>query len=331
MSTKNKKFKYLVVASLSSALLVIGSTHAADRDTADGYLVDSAGDVVRSSSGDCWHTSTFTPANATIVGCDGVTLKPKVEVIKGQGTGMVSTTVVPAATLFAFDSATLTDESKSALEEYIAAYRVDLRPELAKAYEGVIIGYTDSTGDPEYNLDLSLRRAQAVRDYLVETGVPADKLRVIGRGKADPIAPNTTAEGRAQNRRVEIVVIGEVKALDTVIFPSAALFDRRQGQLSPSGEEELAKNVKDAREMLMRATYIEVVGHTDDVGDDAYNQELSEERATAVRDYLVQHGVDANKIYAWGAGESMPVASNTTAEGRTQNRRVEILVLGRLR
>jgi outer membrane protein OmpA-like peptidoglycan-associated protein len=326
MITNKKKFNHVVAGVLSCVLLAFGSSHAAD-----GYLVDSDGDVVRSSSGDCWHTGTFAPENATIVGCDGVTLTPQVMVIEGEATGLVSTTVVPAATLFAFDSAKLTDEGKSALEEYLAAYDVELRPELAKAYAGLIIGYTDSTGNPDYNLDLSLRRAQAVRDYLVETGVSPDKLRVIGRGEADPIAPNTTAEGRAQNRRVEIVVIGEVKALDAVVFPSAALFERRQGRLSPSGERELAKNLQDAREMLTRAAYIEIVGHTDNVGDDAYNQELSEERAIAVRDYLVGRGVDVNKIYAWGAGEKLPVASNATAEGRAQNRRVEVLVLGRLR
>jgi OOP family OmpA-OmpF porin len=326
MITNKKKFTYLVAGVLSSALLALGPTHAAD-----GYLVDSDGDVVRSSAGDCWHTSTFTPEMATIVGCDGVTLTPEIMVVEGEPTGLVSTTVVPAASMFAFDSAQLTDEGKASLEEYLAAYDVELRPELAKAYAGLIIGYTDSTGEVEYNLDLSLRRAQAVRDYLVETGVSPDKLRVIGRGEADPIAPNTTAEGRAQNRRVEIVVIGEVKALDALVFPSAALFERRQGRLSPSGEQQLARNLQDARELLSRAAYIEIIGHTDNVGDDAYNQELSEERAIAVRDYLVAQGVDVNKIYAWGAGEKLPIASNATAEGRTQNRRVEVLVLGRLR
>jgi outer membrane protein OmpA-like peptidoglycan-associated protein len=83
--------------------------------------------------------------------------------------------------------------------------------------------------------------------------------------------------------------------------------------------------------MLSRAAYIEVIGHTDDVGDDAYNQELSEQRAESVRNYLVAAGVDGSKMVSVGAGESMPIASNKTDEGRAENRRVEVMVLGRVR
>ncbi|MET0050995.1 MAG: OmpA family protein, partial [Candidatus Thiodiazotropha sp.] len=57
----------------------------------------------------------------------------------------------------------------------------------------------------------------------------------------------------------------------------------------------------------------------------------SEQRARAVRDYLVGGGVDPNKIATWGAGEKDPIASNTTPEGRAENRRVEVLVLGRIK
>lgn len=67
-----------------------------------------------------------------------------------------------------------------------------------------------------------------------------------------------------------------------------------------------------------------VVGHTDSTGSDEYNQELSERRAAAVRDYLVSQNIDGAKISASGRGESSPVASNETAEGRQKNRRVEI-------
>jgi OOP family OmpA-OmpF porin len=83
--------------------------------------------------------------------------------------------------------------------------------------------------------------------------------------------------------------------------------------------------------MLSRSTYIEVIGHTDDVGDDDYNQELSEQRAGAVRDYLVGADVDGSKMVTLGAGESTPIASNKTNEGRAENRRVEVMVLGRVR
>jgi OOP family OmpA-OmpF porin len=263
---------------------------------------------------------------ATIVGCDGVVLDAPVEIIEGQPTGVVAVMNIPAAVLFAFDSADLTEGGKRVIEEQ----RKEVRPELAEAFEVIVIGHTDSTGDAQYNQGLSERRAKAVRDYLESTGVPAGIMRVLGRGKNRPIASNDTEEGRVLNRRVEAVVIGEARALDTMRFPSVALFPRRSAELTEQGKQLIEKHRGDARMELRRADYIEVIGHTDDVGDDDYNQELSEQRAQAMRDYLVETGIDPTKIITRGAGEKMPIASNRTAEGRAENRRVEVLVLGRL-
>jgi len=71
---------------------------------------------------------------------------------------------------------------------------------------------------------------------------------------------------------------------------------------------------------------VTVEGHTDSIGTEAYNQKLSVRRADAVRDYLAAQGVDASRMTVVGKGESDPVASNDTADGRAQNRRVELLV-----
>jgi outer membrane protein OmpA-like peptidoglycan-associated protein len=73
-----------------------------------------------------------------------------------------------------------------------------------------IEGYTDTTGTPDYNLKLSQQRADAVRDFLVSQGLSADTITSKGLGQADPVADNSTAAGRKQNRRVEIIVSGEV-------------------------------------------------------------------------------------------------------------------------
>jgi outer membrane protein OmpA-like peptidoglycan-associated protein len=70
----------------------------------------------------------------------------------------------------------------------------------------VVNGYTDSQGTPSYNQDLSQRRAQSVRDYLVTRGIATDRITAVGFGLNSPVADNSTAEGRANNRRVEIVV-----------------------------------------------------------------------------------------------------------------------------
>lgn len=70
-----------------------------------------------------------------------------------------------------------------------------------------VIGHTDSDGDAAYNLDLSNRRAAAVGSVLIEAGVPPSRIRTIGRGEDAPVASNLTPEGKAQNRRVEIVIL----------------------------------------------------------------------------------------------------------------------------
>jgi outer membrane protein OmpA-like peptidoglycan-associated protein len=71
----------------------------------------------------------------------------------------------------------------------------------------VVKGHTDATGDDARNLELSKKRADAVKDYLVSRGIAPERVRAEGRGKQQPSAPNDTAEGRAQNRRVEIIVM----------------------------------------------------------------------------------------------------------------------------
>ena len=73
-----------------------------------------------------------------------------------------------------------------------------------------IEGYTDTTGTPDYNLKLSQQRADTVRDFLISQGLSADTITAKGLGQANPVADNSTAAGRKLNRRVEIIVSGEV-------------------------------------------------------------------------------------------------------------------------
>jgi len=250
----------------------------------------------------------------------------QVEVIRGEGTGIKTDIAIFGASMFKFDSAELNDEGKAAIE----AYRKKLGPELTDAYMVVIVGHTDNTGNADYNMELSYRRAVSVSDYLIATGADANKIRTIGRGAEEPIASNATREGREQNRRVDVAVIAELRALDRVVFPSAIIFERDSADLDEQGKELLKKNIATTKELMQRATFIEVVGHTDDKWETDYNMELSKKRAASVRDYLVSQGVDASKMVATGRGESMPIASNNTKAGRAQNRRVEILILGRV-
>jgi len=249
----------------------------------------------------------------------------QVEVIRGEGTGVFADIGIPAASLFDFDKAELKEDGKAVIE----AARKTLGPELTDAFLVLIVGHTDTSGDLSHNMALSLKRAESVADYLIATGTEADKIRVIGRGPKEPIASNKTREGRMQNRRVDILAVAEVRALDTLLFPSVALFERDSADLTQQGKATLEKNRMAAVDLLSRATFIGIVGHTDDKWESDYNMELSKKRAASVRDYLVSKGHDASKMLVTGMGETMPVASNTNRKGRAQNRRVEILVFGR--
>jgi len=72
---------------------------------------------------------------------------------------------------------------------------------------------------------------------------------------------------------------------------------------------------------------IEISGHTDDVGDDALNLELSQKRAESVRNYLIKNGIASNRVTAKGYGETQPIADNSTPEGKAKNRRTEVKIL----
>lgn len=111
-----------------------------------------------------------------------------------------------------------------------------------------------------------------------------------------------------------------------VVNMSDVLFDSGKFTLRPLAREKLAKI--SGIVLAYPSLNLAVEGNTDSVGTDAFNQELSEQRAAGVRDYLTQEGVPAASTTAMGYGKSRPIASNDTAEGRQENRRVELVVSG---
>jgi outer membrane protein OmpA-like peptidoglycan-associated protein len=111
-----------------------------------------------------------------------------------------------------------------------------------------------------------------------------------------------------------------------IVSMSDVLFDTGKYSLKSGAREKLAKVAGIL--LAYPGLNIEVGGYTDNVGGDAMNQKLSENRATSVRDYLVQQGVATNSVSTKGFGNSSPVASNNNSAGRQQNRRVELLVSG---
>jgi outer membrane protein OmpA-like peptidoglycan-associated protein len=111
-----------------------------------------------------------------------------------------------------------------------------------------------------------------------------------------------------------------------IVSMSDVLFDTGKYSLKPGAREKLAKVAGIL--LAYPALNIEVGGYTDNVGGDAMNQTLSENRAGSVRDYLVQEGVATASVSSRGFGNSLPVATNDNSAGRQQNRRVELLVSG---
>jgi outer membrane protein OmpA-like peptidoglycan-associated protein len=111
-----------------------------------------------------------------------------------------------------------------------------------------------------------------------------------------------------------------------IVSMSDVLFETGKYSLKPGAREKLAKVAGIL--LAYPGLNVEVGGYTDNVGGDAMNQTLSENRAGSVRDYLVQQGVSTNAVSSRGFGNSLPVASNGNAAGRQQNRRVELLVSG---
>ena len=104
------------------------------------------------------------------------------------------------------------------------------------------------------------------------------------------------------------------------------LFDFDKAVIKPDGKVVLNQVV--ASLAAINYEVVIVVGHTDSVGTEAYNQKLSERRANAVKAFLVSKGIAKDRIYSEGKGETQPVASNKTKQGRAMNRRVVIEVIG---
>ena len=137
------------------------------------------------------------------------------------------------------------------------------------------------------------------------------------------------AELRSQLlHQLNLVLETRDTARGLIVNMSDVLFDTGKYTLRPGAREKLAKI--SGIVLSYPGLTLDVEGHTDSVGTDDYNQRLSEQRAEAVRAFLVQQGVPNSSVTAKAFGETVPVASNDTAAGRQQNRRVELVVAGEI-
>jgi outer membrane protein OmpA-like peptidoglycan-associated protein len=157
----------------------------------------------------------------------------------------------------------------------------------------------------------------------------ADQSRLIAQHaqEGEHQADSEKAAMRAQLEiRLNEILATRDSARGLIVSMSDVLFDTGQCSLKPGAREKLAK----VAGILIAYPSLDIAvgGYTDNVGGDEMNQQLSENRAGAVRDYLVQEGVVAASVSATGFGNSSPVASNDNSAGRQENRRVELVVSG---
>ncbi|MGB6009154.1 outer membrane protein OmpA [Castellaniella sp.] len=188
----NKPSKIAIGLAIA-AMAAMGTASASDNWTnVDGHVWKDA------SGQNCWRDAFWTPATAA-EGCG----KPVAEAPVVAPTA--SKVVLNADTFFDFDKSTIKPEGKQVLDQVAQqASSINLETIIA-------VGHTDSIGTEAYNQKLSERRANSVKQYLVSKGVPADRVYAEGKGELQPVASNKTREGRAQNRRVEIEIVGTRK------------------------------------------------------------------------------------------------------------------------
>jgi OOP family OmpA-OmpF porin len=157
----------------------------------------ASGDVWKNASGDCWRDANWTPATAA-PGCGAAAPAAKA----AAPVAAASKVTYAADAFFDFDKAVVKPAGKAKLDDLVAKVKgINLEVIIA-------VGHTDSIGSDAYNQKLSVRRAEAVKAYLVSKGIEKNRIYTEGKGEKQPVASNKTKEGRAKNRRVEIEVVG---------------------------------------------------------------------------------------------------------------------------
>jgi OOP family OmpA-OmpF porin len=221
----NKKQMAVAISCVLTLGLVSGAATAqSNNPTKEGYVVDTRGNVVKSGYGLCWHTGYWTPAMA-IEECDPDLVKKPVAAAPAPAQKLAAVTPPPprpaaervklnADTLFDFDKAVLRPAGRDALDAFYNKTK-DINPEVITA-----VGHADRFGSDKYNQNLSERRAAAVKAYLMDKGIEANRVYTEGKGETQPVTKADECKGAKSakviaclqpDRRVEVEVIGTRK------------------------------------------------------------------------------------------------------------------------
>jgi OmpA-OmpF porin, OOP family len=210
MKKLNKVAMMFAVAALATAAGAQNRVTAANGGPVIDNWQNGTGELVWKNGTNelCWRDANWTPATAA-AGCDGALVPAPAPVATPAPTPAPVPPVVAASKVtfaadafFDFDKYVLKPEGRAKLDDLVSKIK-DVNLEVI-----IAVGHTDSIGTVAYNQKLSVRRAEAVKAYLVSKGIEKNRVYTEGKGKSQPIADNRTAEGRAKNRRVEIEVVG---------------------------------------------------------------------------------------------------------------------------
>jgi OOP family OmpA-OmpF porin len=223
MKKLNQVAMLFAAAALSTAAVAQNRPAAANGGTQlDNWTNGTSELVWRNGTNElCWRDASWTPATAAR-GCDGALVPPPAPVAAPAPAAAAPAPAPaaaprpapapqpPAATkvtyaadaFFDFDKAVLKPEGRAKLDDLVGKVK-DINLEVI-----IAVGHTDSVGSDAYNQKLSVKRAEAVKAYLVSKGIEKNRVYTEGKGEKQPVADNKTGEGRAKNRRVEIEVVG---------------------------------------------------------------------------------------------------------------------------
>lgn len=185
-------------------------------------------------------------------------------------------------------------------------------------------------------LEAQTQEARRAWDLAEQRAQEAKQAQALAQARAREAEMARQQAARAQERAQEMAAkaqqlterVRDLKAQETerglVVTLGDLLFDAGEAQLKPAGTQAIDKLAEFLKQYPERNILIE--GYTDSTGDAAFNQQLSERRANAVRDALLADAISPDRMRTIGYGEQFPVASNATSDGRQQNRRVEVII-----